>query len=79
VCSGEDTPIVNFLSELDCAKLVTTHNLNDKVDQLYAWLQQISKERLRAMGENGLAVISKGYTKQIVTKQYINLVNSLIN
>jgi glycosyltransferase involved in cell wall biosynthesis len=79
VCSGEDTPIVNFLNGLDCAKLVTTHNLNDKVEQLYGWLQQISREQLREMGENGLAVISKSYTKQIVTKQYASLVDKLIN
>lgn len=33
VCSGNDTPIVKFLQEHNCAKLITEKNMDDKVEK----------------------------------------------
>lgn len=78
VCSGKNTPIVNFLEPTGCAKLVTTHNLEEKTDEMAAWLSSLTREQLREMGLRGEKVIQEGYTKEIVTKQYVDLVESLL-
>jgi len=78
VCSGEGTPIVNFLQEFDCAKLITNKNLSKKIDEMVEWLHNVSKEDLINMGNNGVDAIRKYYTKDIVSKQYVELINSLI-
>lgn len=79
VCSGENTPIVNFLNPYDCAKLVTTHDLEEKTNEMAQWLASVTREKLREMGQRGEKVIQEGYTKNIVTKQYVDLVDSLID
>lgn len=79
VCSGKNTPIVNFLDPVGCAKLVTTHDLEEKTDQMAAWLSTMTREQLREMGLRGEKVILEGYTKEIVTKQYVDLVDSLLS
>lgn len=78
VCSGENTPIVNFLKPIGCAKLITNHNLEQKTDEMAKWLSSISKDELRNMGVKGEEIIKSNYTKEIVTKQYVNLVDSLL-
>lgn len=78
VCSGEGTPIVNFLSGIECAKLVTERNLSVKVPQMAEWLSSVTKEELREMGRRGLAVIQGHYSKEIVTGKYVELVDSLV-
>lgn len=78
VCSGENTPIVNFLNPVGCAKLVTTHNLEEKTDEMAIWLRSVTREHLREMGAKGEDVIKAQYTKEIVTAQYVELVNKLL-
>lgn len=78
VCSGKGTPIVNFLQEYGCAKLVTEKDYERKVDEMTDWLKNISREELSIMGEKGMAVIKQKYSKEVVTGQYVELVNSLI-
>lgn len=79
VCSGESTPIVNFLKPVGCAKLVTDHDLEHKTDEMALWLSNITREQLKEMGAKGCAEIAKRYTKEIVTQQYIDLVNTVLN
>ena len=79
VCSGEDTPIINFLRPVDCAKLVTSHDLERKTDEMAQWLCTITREQLRVMGKKGEKVIHDNYTKEIVTKKYVELVASLLS
>lgn len=79
VCSGEDTPIINFLRPVDCAKLVTSHDLERKTDEMAQWLCTITREQLRKMGKKGEKVIHDNYTKEIVTKKYVELVASLLS
>jgi glycosyltransferase involved in cell wall biosynthesis len=78
VCSGKDTPIVSFLAPLHCGELVTTHDLNEKVGQMARWLASVSKEELQAMGERGFDEVNRCYTKEIVTRQYVALIDSLV-
>lgn len=77
VCSGENTPIVKFLEPIGCAKLVTSHDLEYKTDEMAKWLSSITREELRDMGSKGESVIQQTYTKEKVTKEYVDLIDSL--
>lgn len=77
VCSGDNTPIVNFLKPVGCAKLVTNHDLEQKTDEMSQWLSSMTRESLLEMGKKGEKVIQENYTKEIVTKKYVELVDSL--
>ncbi len=79
VCSGNGTPIVNFLKDYDCAKLVQDRDSRKKVEEIARWLQCVSKEKLALMGENGLNIITKYYAKDIVTQQYVKRIELLLN
>lgn len=78
VCSGEGTPIVNFLKPIGCAKLVAEHDLELKTDIMAEWLGSITRDELHEMGAKGASVIMESYTKEKVTKEYVNLVDSLL-
>ena len=78
VCSGKNTPIVNFLEHVGCAKLVTNHDLEKKTDEIATWLGSVTREQLIEMGKKGEDVIKARYTKEIVTSQYVELCESLL-
>ncbi len=78
VSSGENTPIVNFLKDKGCAKLITEQNFEKKVEEMVTWLKGVTKDELKEMGKNGLAEIRAKYTKEIVTGMYADLVKELI-
>lgn len=78
VSSGENTPIVNFLNPLECAKLVTDHDLEHKTDEMAAWIANMTRDGLREMGTKGESEIKLKYSKNIVTGQYVSLVESLL-
>lgn len=78
VSSGKETPIVKFLQKYDCAKLITEKNLDKKTDEMVDWLKNISGKELLQWGKNGQSVIEKKYAKNVVTKQYVELVDSLL-
>lgn len=74
VMSGKDTPIVNFLEDKGCAKLVT----NNSVEEMAEWLRNITREELQTMGKKGLKTIEEHYSKEIVTGMYADLVDRLL-
>lgn len=78
VLSGENTPIINFLRDKGCAKLITEQDFDKKVDEMVNWLKSVTKEELVQMGKKGLAEIQAKYTKEKVTDMYSNLVDSLV-
>ena len=78
VSSGENTPIVNFLKDKGCAKLITEKDFNKKVNEMVEWLRDVTKEELSLMGKKGLAEIQAKYTKEKVTDMYVDLVDSII-
>ena len=75
VSSGENTPIVNFLSGVGCAKLFTSNE--GRVEQMAEWISNISSDELKGMGDKGRSVVMEKYTKEIVTGQYVELIDSL--
>ena len=79
VCSGADTPIVNFLQDKGCGLLDTEKSQVEKVAMLREWLINQTKETLREMGARGLSTIEREYTKEIVTGQYLALIENLCN
>lgn len=78
ILSGENTPIVNFLQDKGCAKIITDQDFDKKVDEMVEWLRGVTKEELREMGKKGLAEIQAKYTKEIVADKYADLVKDLI-
>ena len=78
ICSGAGTPIVNFTKDYNCAKLITEKDFDKKVDEIAKWLGSVTREQLIPMGQNGYDMIQMHYTKDIVTKQYVDLVDGLL-
>ena len=77
VCSGKNTPIINFLQEHGCAKLITEKSLEEKVGEMADWLNSVSKSELALLGRNGVEVIKRLYSKDVVTQKYVDIVESL--
>lgn len=78
ICSGKGTPIINFTEKHGCAKIVTETDIDKKVEEMAEWLRTVSREELARMGQRGYDVIQKHYTKDIVTKRYVDLVASIL-
>lgn len=78
VLSGENTPIVNFLKDKGCAKIISEQDFDKKVNEMAEWLHSATKEDLSEMGRNGLVEIKDQYTKEKVTDMYVDLIDSLV-
>ena len=78
ICSGEKTPIVNFLKDKDCAYIISENTVDEKVEIASRIIRSVSKDELSKKGVNGLKHITSNYTKDIVTNQYLELVNKLL-
>lgn len=78
VCSGANTPIINFLIDKNCAYLVEETSLESKTDKVVEILRSISKNDLLEMGKRGHAEINKNYTKEAVTEMYVKLVDGIL-
>lgn len=78
VLSSENTPIINFLKDKGCAKLITEQDFDKKVMEMDNWLRSVTKEDLKQMGKNGLQAIQESYTKEKVTDMYVDLIDSLV-
>lgn len=78
VCSGENTPIINFLNDKDCAFLVTKKDVQFKVNSIANFIRSTPLSELDRMGKNGYVNIANNYSKEKVTGEYVNLVKSLL-
>ena len=78
VCSGENTPIINFLNDKDCAFLVTKKNVQFKVNSIANFIRSTPSSELERMGKNGYVNIANNYSKEKVTGEYAELVTSLL-
>lgn len=79
VGSGENTPIVNFLTPIGNAKIVHSHNMEVRTDEMADWLASITRDQLHEMGRLGGEIIRRNYTKDVVTRNYVELIDSLLN
>jgi glycosyltransferase involved in cell wall biosynthesis len=78
ICSGSNSPIVNFLKNKECALLVDEKDLKRKTDVIAHFLKTISKEGLSEMGYKGLEHIRHNYSKEAVTSKYLELAESIL-
>ncbi|EOS14416.1 MULTISPECIES: glycosyltransferase family 4 protein [Parabacteroides] len=78
ISSGKNTPIVNFLEPVGCAKLVCDLDLERRTDEMLRWLASVSRKELKQMGAKGEKIIHEGYTKKIVVQKYVNLIGKLL-
>lgn len=79
VCSGEKTPICNFLENKNCAFLITEKNIEKKVQAMADILRNHTKEDLSSKGQNGFGYIATDYSKSAVTDRYVDLINNLVH
>lgn len=79
VCSGNNTPIVNFLAPTSCALLVTSPLFDAKLNDMVTFLRSQTKQSLNEMGKKGLEEVNKYYTKEVVVTKYITLIDSLLD
>ena len=79
VCSGENTPIINFLKDKDCAFLITEKDLKSKVKTMVEILRNTFLTEFERMGKNGYINIANNYSKEKVTGEYVSLIKSLLN
>lgn len=77
ICSGENTPIVNFLKDLNCSKIITNRSVEEKVDEIVDFIRSSTNEHLQMLGVKGLDVVTKKYSKKAVTQKYVDLINEL--
>lgn len=78
VCSGANTPIVNFLHDKGCAWIVSESDKQRKVHTLKELLLKVTVDELIEKGTKGRAVVENSYTRESVTERYLQLVNRLI-
>ncbi|MCA5004099.1 glycosyltransferase family 4 protein [Sphingobacterium bovistauri] len=79
VCSGEKSPIVNFLKPIDCAALITTSRFEVKINEMVSFLRRQSKKSLQEMGKKGLEEVDKFYSKDVVVNKYVDLIDNLLD
>mgnify|MGYP001118507998 FL=1 len=77
VSSGKATPIIGFLQKCDCAQLIMEEVMEQRIQKMTEWLKDITKEKLQVMGMNGLEIIQRRYTKDVVTEKYVELIDFL--
>ena len=75
VIIGENTPLYNFLKDLDCSILIT-NDRNEKFANSIIELANDSKKKYD-LGQNGNSIIQKYYTKQKVVGEYLKLFEKL--
>jgi glycosyltransferase involved in cell wall biosynthesis len=75
VIIGENTPLYNFLKDLDCSILIT-NDRNEKFANSIIELANDSKKKYD-LGQNGNNIIQKYYTKKKVVGEYLKLFEKL--
>ncbi len=80
IISGQNTPISNFLKYVQCAYIINERPIEDQCAKIEDIIQRllIDRSELLNLGQNGLKHIENTYSKQIVTKQYIDLGNKIL-
>ena len=81
VISGENTPISNFLKPVQCAYMINEKKIEDQCSKIEEIIKRLlnDKSELLSLGQNGFIHIENTYSKNIVTKQYVDLANKILN
>ena len=75
VVTGENTPLYNFLKDINCSELITNNrnvNFTEAIRKL-----AFDKELRVRLGNNGYEEIIKNYSKKVVVSKYADLLKSL--
>ncbi len=75
VITGKNTPLYNFLENIDCALLIT-ENRNEEFVQSILELAK-NKDKQNEFGTNGYDVIQKNYTKEKIIEKYLKIFETL--
>jgi colanic acid biosynthesis glycosyl transferase WcaI len=78
VCSGPETPVVQFLTDKNCAILIHERDAAKRTAALAKSLLALNMDELAAMGRNGLDNVEKYYSKEKVTGAYVELSDRLL-
>ena len=80
IISGKNTPLNNFLSNTNSSFLVDTKVYSEKIQEVLEVINSNFSNRtlLQEMGTNGLNIIRKDYSKEVVTQKYLQLINKLL-
>ncbi len=79
VCSGKNTPVVNFLNGKKCSFLITENDQKTKIQQVVKLIKNLNKNELNEMGNNGLDLVRRNYSKDVVTDKYVEIIKSIMN
>tara|TARA_B100000900_G_scaffold396587_1_gene396015 strand:- start:147 stop:1394 length:1248 start_codon:yes stop_codon:yes gene_type:complete len=75
IVSGEGTPLHNFLKDKNCSELITSNRNKEFLNSIIRLYKD--KELRDILGRNGLRIIQREYSKNVVIKKYINLIKKL--
>jgi glycosyltransferase involved in cell wall biosynthesis len=75
VISGKNTPIYNFLENLNCAILITVNRNEEFVKSILELSKD--KEKQNIFGRNGYDVIQQNYTKEKIIDKYLKIFETL--
>jgi len=75
VITGENTPLYNFLKNLNCSILISNNRNEEFVNSINNLANNEYKKN--ELGQNGFDIVQKYYTKQKVVQNYINLFENL--
>ncbi len=78
VSSGENTPIINFLKDKDCAFLLTKRDLQANVAKMADILRNTPSSEFERLGNNGYMSIASNFSKGKITSEYVELIKSLL-
>lgn len=78
VCSGPDTPEVQFLADINCAILIQERDAEKSTAALTKTLLALNADDLAEMGSNGFDKVKKHYSKEKVISAYIELADRLL-
>ena len=79
VISKKNASLNNFLKDKNCSIIIEEQDTKLKTEELILGLMSLidNSNLLFEMGANGRKVIESNYSKEIVVKQYLNLVESI--
>ena len=71
----------NFLSDKNCSYLVTSVDFNEKISNVILILEKLITDKMECnnKGEKGRLIIELYYSKEVVVRKYISLVNQLLS
>jgi colanic acid biosynthesis glycosyl transferase WcaI len=75
VLTGENTPLYNFLENLNCSVLITSDRNRRFVKSIIELSDNKKKQQI--LGENGYQIIHKFYTKEKIIKEYLKIFENL--